>query len=59
MDNPNDRGQQDRSRINTAQDHELEYGSKKWGISKDELRRAVGEVGPMAKDVAAKLGKGV
>jgi hypothetical protein len=56
-DNPNNRGGQDRSRINASQDHELDYWMQKWGVSRDELRQAVQKAGPMAKDVADELGK--
>ena len=51
------RGPQDRSRVNVQQDHELQYWSKKWGISPEELKRIVDQVGPSTKDVARRLGK--
>ena len=54
-DDPNVRGQQDRSRINVNQDHELRYWSEKFGVSQDELRKAVEAVGPVADDVERRL----
>jgi hypothetical protein len=50
-DNPAVRGEPDRSRINVNQEHEVRYWSEKLGISADELRQIVGEVGPMADAV--------
>ena len=50
-DNPAARGEPDRSRINVNQEHEVRYWSEKLGISADELRQIVGEVGPMADAV--------
>ena len=47
----------DRKRINTSEDHEVRYWSEKFGVSADELKRAVQKVGPMADDVARQLGK--
>jgi hypothetical protein len=50
-DNPATRGEPDRSRINVNQEHEVRYWSQKLGISADELKQIVGEVGPMADAV--------
>jgi hypothetical protein len=55
-DDPNIRGAADRQRINVNQDHELRHWSHKFGVSEDELRRAVREVGPMAEAVEKHLG---
>ena len=44
----------DRNRIDIDDEY---YWAEKWGVSRLELRQAVDEVGPMSKDVAAKLGK--
>ena len=41
----------DGARINVAQEHEVRYWSKKFGVSANELRSAVAEVGPMVKNV--------
>jgi len=49
------RGTQDRSRINISQEHEVRYWTQTLGVSEDELRRAVGEVGSMADRVREHL----
>jgi len=54
-DNPNIRAPGDRDRINVNQDYELRYWSQKLGVSPDELREAVNEVGPMAEAVEKRL----
>jgi hypothetical protein len=51
-DDPNQRGPQDRSRVNLGQDHELKYWTQKFGVSADKLREAVRKVGPSAEAVA-------
>lgn len=50
-------GAADRSRINVNEDYELQDWSRKFGVTKDELRAAVKAVGPMADDVRRHLGK--
>jgi len=54
-DNPNVRGDGDRKRINVDQDHEVRYWTGKLGVSADELRQAVRNVGPMAEAVEQHL----
>ncbi len=54
-DDPNLRGRQDRARIDIHQEHELRHWSQKFGVSHDELRKAVEAVGPMADDVERRL----
>ena len=54
-DNPNIRAPGDRDRINVNQDYELRYWSQKFGVSPDDLREAVNEVGPMADAVEKRL----
>jgi hypothetical protein len=56
-DDPSKRRGSDRQRINVHEDYELRYWSEKFGVSRDELRRAVEQVGPMVQDVARHLGK--
>jgi hypothetical protein len=56
-DDPKKRGAADRARINLHQEHEVRYWTKKWGITAEQLRDAVGEVGSMASEVAKYLGK--
>jgi hypothetical protein len=48
-------GGQDRTRINTSQDYEVQDWSKKFGVSADQLKAAVKAVGSNAKDVEAHL----
>jgi hypothetical protein len=45
------------SRIDVNQDHELKYWSEKFGVSRDELRKAVHTAGPMVKDVQRHLNR--
>lgn len=47
-DNLTDRGARDRARINVNQPHELRYSAHKLGVSEDDVKRAVEQVGPMA-----------
>jgi len=56
-DNLKDRGPRDRSRIDINEDWECRYWSEKFGISADELRRVVREVGDRVQDVERRLGK--
>jgi hypothetical protein len=51
-------GGQDRTRINTSQDYELQDWAKKFGVSAEQLKAAVKAVGSDAKDVEAHLKKG-
>lgn len=50
-------GQSDDARINVDQDHELSYWSDKLGVTRDQLRRAVQQAGPMVKDVLRALSR--
>ncbi len=50
-------GNADRIRINVHEDYELKDWSKHFGVSPDELKRAVQKVGPMVKDVGRELKK--
>ncbi|HBF50351.1 MAG TPA: DUF3606 domain-containing protein, partial [Massilia sp.] len=40
-DNTQDRGQQDRSRINVHEDYEVRHWTEALGVSKEELEKAV------------------
>jgi hypothetical protein len=51
-------GGQDRERINVNQDYELRNWSKKYGVTPDELKKAVAKVGDRARDVEAHLKRG-
>ena len=50
-------GKPDDQRINVEQDHEMSYWSKELGISRDELRRAVEQAGPLVKNVRQHLNR--
>ncbi len=41
------KGNSDRDRINVEEDYELQYWSTKFGVSREELRKAVDTAGPM------------
>jgi hypothetical protein len=51
------RGAADRNRINVNEDYELDHWSKKFGVSRDQLVRAVHKVGPKVADVQRELAK--
>jgi hypothetical protein len=51
------RGAQDRSRVNVHEDHEVRYWTEKWGVTKDQLTKAVERAGVSAQAVARELGK--
>lgn len=48
---------QDASRISMSEDYEVRYWTEKFGVSRDQLERAVNEVGNSADRVAEYLGK--
>lgn len=48
---------QDRTRINVGHEHELAYWSKRFGVTRDELRSAVEAAGPLAVSVQRYIGK--
>lgn len=50
-------GKADDQRINVDQDHELSYWSKELGVSRDELRSAVQQAGPLVRDVRQHLSR--
>jgi hypothetical protein len=56
-DNLNERGPQDRSRVNVNEAWELQYWSKKFGVTEEELKNAVKAAGPSADAVGKHLGK--
>jgi hypothetical protein len=51
-------GGQDRTRINTSQDYEVQDWANKFGVSTEQLKAAVKAVGSNAKDVEAHLKQG-
>jgi hypothetical protein len=56
-DNLNDRGPQDRSRVNVNETWELQYWSKKFGVTEEQLKAAVKAAGTSADAVGKHLGK--
>lgn len=56
-DDLNNRGAQDRQRVNINEEHEILYWTGALDVTPEELRQAVKEVGPMADDVRKFLGK--
>ena len=57
MDDKKNTGSPDRDRINVNEDYELQDWSEKFGVSREELKKAVQAVGTMAKDVEEYLKK--
>jgi hypothetical protein len=57
-DDKQQRGGQDRQRINVNEDYELRDWSKKFGVSEQRLKEAVQAVGDRADKVQAYLGGG-
>ena len=54
-DNLQDRGQQDRARINMHEKHEIQYWTKALGVTEEELARAVEQAGNSAEAVREHL----
>jgi uncharacterized protein DUF3606 len=55
-DDRSNRGGQDRQRVSVEQEHEVRYWTGKWGVSEEELRSAVEQVGPMVSDLERHFG---
>jgi hypothetical protein len=56
-DNHISRGPRDRTRVDVDQEWECIWWSKGWGISPDQLRQAVRDVGPLFGDIDRHLSK--
>lgn len=54
-DNKQEKRPQDSQRINVNEDYEVQYWSKKFGVSRDQLISTVRRVGVMAEDVKKAL----
>jgi hypothetical protein len=50
-------GKADDRRINANQDHELAYWAKELGVTREELRSAIDNAGPLVEDVRQHLHK--
>lgn len=51
------RGPNDRAHINIHEDHEVEWWTRKLGVSSDQIRDAVARVGTSAEKVAKQLNR--
>jgi hypothetical protein len=49
------RGVQDRTRISMIQDDEVRYWTEKFGVTREQLQKAVDQAGPMADAVEWRL----
>jgi hypothetical protein len=56
-DNKKKPGGQDRTRINVNENYEVRDWSKKFGVTQDELKKAVAKVGTSAEAVKKHLGR--
>lgn len=56
-DKSNNRRPSDSSRVNVNESWELNYWSRRFGISPEELKSTVGRVGVMVKDIESYLGR--
>jgi len=56
-DDLNNRGQQNRIRINVNEEHEVRYWTQELGVTREELERAIKAVGVMVEDVRKHLKK--
>ncbi|TXH38093.1 MAG: DUF3606 domain-containing protein [Rhodospirillaceae bacterium] len=56
-DDKSKRASEDGRTVNLNENYEVRYWSEKWGVSKDELQRAVSKVGSRADAIARYLGK--
>ncbi len=54
-DDKSKRGKPDRIRVSGTEKYEVDYVAKKTGASKSAVKAAAKSVGPMRKDVEAKL----
>jgi hypothetical protein len=52
------KGQQDRIRVAKGEEHEVKYLQQKFGVSREEVERAIDRAGPMRENVEAELNKG-
>ncbi|UGV24701.1 DUF3606 domain-containing protein [Rhodopseudomonas boonkerdii] len=55
MDNLQNRGQPDRSKINMHEPHEVKYWTHQLGVSQDQLKKVIEKVGNSAAAVRKEL----
>jgi hypothetical protein len=51
------RGEPDRSRVNVHERYEVEYWTKKFGVTEQQLKQTVQKVGTSVESVRKELGK--
>jgi hypothetical protein len=51
------RGPQDRTRINLSEDYEVQYWCEKFGVTEERLREAVHKVGDSTESVQKELNR--
>jgi hypothetical protein len=56
-DNLNDRGPQDASKVNVNEDWEVAYWTRKFGVTADQLKQAVKQVGTSADKLGQHFNK--
>ncbi|TXH35327.1 MAG: DUF3606 domain-containing protein [Rhodospirillaceae bacterium] len=56
-DDKSKRAPEDGRTVNMNEDYEVRYWTEKWGVSKEELERAVSKVGSRTDAIARYLGK--
>jgi predicted metal-binding transcription factor (methanogenesis marker protein 9) len=52
------KGNADRIRVAKGEEHEVKYLANKFGVSKEEVEKAIDRAGPMRENVEAELKKG-
>jgi hypothetical protein len=57
VDDLKNRGAQDRLRVNVHEDYEVRYWTEKWGVTQEQLVKAVLKAVVSAEAVARQLGK--
>lgn len=57
-DDKSNRGNQDRLRVAKGEDYEVRHLADKFGVSKEEVEKAIDQAGPMRENVEAELQKG-
>lgn len=48
---------QDRDRIDVSEEHECRFWTEKFGVTYQQLKKVVAEVGPLVKDVRERMTK--
>jgi hypothetical protein len=56
-DDPTKRRPQDSSRINIHEEYEIDYWTKKWDVTAEQLKACAKKAGALVRDVKKCLGK--